>query len=189
MSQVTDCSVAGRLFWGGPATLFALQQRFPSLVPSKESDLRHQRGRPATPEWKTCDAICLTAAISVAGPQQRIGPATPEWQTCDAVCFPAVLALPVPSLPHPAPVPLPVPCRSRSPSSLPPAPASRSHSPPPSSRIPASQLPPAAPCRSPPHLPRSRPAPPPGRASETLCNTLNILTLVFWWQSIYICDI
>ena len=53
-------------------------------------DLRHkignqhnQRGRPATPSWQTCDAICFTAAISVAGPQQRIGPATPEWQTGD----------------------------------------------------------------------------------------------------------
>ena len=32
---------------------------------------------------ETCDAVGLTAAISVASPQQTIGPATPEWQTCD----------------------------------------------------------------------------------------------------------
>ena len=32
----------------------------------------------------TCDAVGLTVAISVAGPQQRIGPATPEGQTGDA---------------------------------------------------------------------------------------------------------
>ena len=31
----------------------------------------------------TCDAVGLTVAISVAGPQQTIGPATPERQTCD----------------------------------------------------------------------------------------------------------
>ena len=28
-SQVMVCSAAGRLFWVGPATLYALQQRFP----------------------------------------------------------------------------------------------------------------------------------------------------------------
>ena len=39
---------------GRPATLYALQQRFPSPVPGKESDLRHQGGRPATPEGETC---------------------------------------------------------------------------------------------------------------------------------------
>ena len=33
---------------------------------------------------RTCDTICLTAAISVASPQQTIGPATPEGQTGDA---------------------------------------------------------------------------------------------------------
>ena len=49
-SQVMVCSVAGRLFWVGPATLYALQQRFPSPVPSKESDLRRRSGRPATPK-------------------------------------------------------------------------------------------------------------------------------------------
>ena len=72
MSQVTDCSVAGRLFWGGPATSWASQQRFPSPVPSKKSDLRRQRGRPATPdgepalpEWKTCDAIWGTSITGV----------------------------------------------------------------------------------------------------------------------------
>ena len=31
----------------------------------------------------TCDAVGLTVAISVAGPQQTIGPAMPEWQTGD----------------------------------------------------------------------------------------------------------
>ena len=117
-SQVMVCSAAGQLFWVGPATLYALQQRFPSPVLGKQSDLRHQGGRPATPdgepaspEWQTCDAvgitaaisvagyglqcgrsaflgrtcdtICLTAAISVAGPRQRIGPATPDGETCD----------------------------------------------------------------------------------------------------------
>ena len=59
---------------------------------AREGDLRRQMGsqhyrsgRPATPygepalqEWKTCDTICFTAAISVAGPQQTIGPATQE---------------------------------------------------------------------------------------------------------------
>ncbi len=77
-----------------------------------------QRGRSAF-LCRTCNAICLTAAISVAGPQQRIGPATPGWQTCDAVCFPAVLALPVPSLPRPTPR-LPAP-RSRTPCPRPPS--------------------------------------------------------------------
>ena len=78
---------------GRPATLYALQQRFPSPVSSKESDLRSRSGRPATPEGR--------------------------GGTCDAVCFPAVLALPVPSLPLPASQ---LPSRSRLPHFPPPAP-------------------------------------------------------------------
>ena len=193
-SQVIACSAAGRLFWGGPATLYALQQRFPSPVPSKESDLRHQRGRPATPdgepalpEWETCDTRWET---SIA-----------RGETCDKKCFPFARLPRAPPLPlsHPAPASrsLPAPVlgashsqlpRSRSPPPLPPpppfppsveksphSPFLRSHSPPPSS-LPA----PASP---------SSPLPHPRKRFRNPAQYFNILTLVFWWQSIYICDI
>ena len=42
---------------------------------------------------RTCDVVGLTAAISVAGPRQRIGPATPEWQTCDTVGIIAAISV------------------------------------------------------------------------------------------------
>ena len=178
MSQVTDCSVAGRLFWGGPATSWASQQRFPSPVPSKKSDLRRQRGRPATPdgepalpEWKTCDAIWGTSITGVedlrhymlySSDFRRRSPA--KNRTCGAGVAdlrrqrggggPATLCVSPPSS-H--------------------SPFLRSHSPPPSS-LPA----PASP---------SSPLPHPRKRFRNPAQYFNILTLVFWWQSIYICDI
>ena len=78
-SQVNWCYVAGHglqcgrsAFLGRTCDVVASQQRFPSPVPSKKSDLRRQRGRPATPdgepalpEWKTCDAIWGTSITGV----------------------------------------------------------------------------------------------------------------------------
>ncbi len=121
-SQVMACSAAGRLFYVGPATLYALQQRFPSLVPSKESDLRHQGGRPAT--------LCVSPPSSLS-----------------------------PFL------------RSRAP-------------------LPASQLlAPAPRALALPPSPSSSPLPHPRKRFRNPTQYFNILTLVFWWQSIYICDI
>ena len=162
---------------------------------------------------RTCDVVGLTAAISVASPQQKIRPATPERETCDARWGASITGVedlrrhmgnqhyrsgrPATLYALQQRFPSPVSSkesdlRSRSgrpatpegrggPATLcvsPPSshsPFLRSHSPPPSS-LPA----PASP---------SSPLPHPRKRFRNPAQYFNILTLVFWWQSIYICDI
>ena len=158
--QVYYCYVAGRLMLRRRSRLTASQ-----VTACCVAGHGVQCGRSAF-LGRTCDTICLTAAISVAGPQQRIGPATLGWETCDTrvadlrrCVFPRRPRTPrsfapTPRLPAPRSPPLPLPSRSRlPPPSLPPHPAPVPH-----------------PVPSRPHpLPCSRT---PGSASETLRNTL-----------------
>ena len=183
------CSAAGRLFWVGPATLYALQQRFPSPVLGKESDLRRRSGRPATPdgepalpEWETCDTVGITAAISVAGHGVQCGRSAFLGGTCDTICFTAAISVAGPRQTIGPATPEWQTCDARW--------GDQRHQ---SGRLATKSVFPS------PAAPRFRPASrllrslgpssPPGSASETVRNTLNILALVFWWQSIYICDI
>ena len=75
--QVYYCYVAGRLMLRRRSRLTASQ-----VTACCVAGHGVQCGRSAF-LGRTCDTICLTAAISVAGPQQRIRPATPEGETCD----------------------------------------------------------------------------------------------------------
>ena len=117
---------------GRPATPYALQQRFPSPVPSKESDLRRRSGRPAT--------LCVSPPFSHS-PFLRSRTPLPSRSQCPAAPAPRRPSLP---LPHPAPTPrLPAPA-----------------SPPPSSRPPLPAAPrPTSPAPVPPHPPDALPKP------------------------------